>query len=141
MILFKDNLEFPVGSFSRTVDVLLQSHYLPLNIIHLAFSSPLQQFYLVTEGQKLFLLFLPLVQNFIPQTYTLFSTKALSGYFLSLKCFLPFILPTAWHLLLVLLVTDLMPLSSRSYLRTRNFAFQQHVHVVAGATTQPGLRG
>lgn len=46
-----------------------------------------------TEGQKLSLLFLALIQNFIPQTYTIFSTKAMSGCScLSLKCFLPFIL-------------------------------------------------
>lgn len=132
MILFKDNLEFPVGSFSCTVDAPLQCHYLPLNIIHVALSSPLLQFNLVTEEQKLSLLFLSLVQNFIPQTYTIFSTKAMNDcYCLSLKCFLPFTLPTAWHLLLVLSVTDWMPLFSRSSLRTSNFALQQHVQNVA----------
>lgn len=39
MILFKDNLEFPVGSFSCTVGASLQCHYLPLNIIPLAFPA------------------------------------------------------------------------------------------------------
>lgn len=69
MILFKDNLESAVDNFSYTVDAPVQYHYLPLNIINLAFSSPLLQFNLLTEGWKLALMLWLLVQNYIPQTY------------------------------------------------------------------------